>query len=208
MSPLYGLYAITGDRLRNHELLIAVEAVLQGGCRILQYRNKQAEAAIQLAEAKALLALCHQYGAQLLINDNVQLAAATGADGVHLGQEDVPATEARRLLGEKAIIGITCHSSLSLALTAQAAGADYVAFGRFFASATKPSAPPASLAMLQAAKAQLTIPVVAIGGITLDNAPSVIAYGVDMLAVVGDLFNATDITDRTRAYCKLFTGNH
>ena len=214
MNSLSGLYAITDDNLLANRLLPAVEAALAGGCRIVQYRHKQIDRSKQadsnkrLAEAHALLTLCNQYGAKLLINDNIKLAHRLGAHGVHLGQNDMAIAEARALLGCQAIIGITCHDSLTLALEAQQAGADYVAFGRFFSSSTKPSAPPADLSVLCTAKAQLTIPVVAIGGITLDNALSVIAAGADMLAVVGDLFGAADITDRARAYCKLFTGNH
>ncbi len=208
MKLLSGIYAITDDSLLHGKLLPAVEAVLQGDGRIVQYRSKVADLNHQQTEASLLLALCQRYGALLLINDNVELAHAVGAHGVHLGQCDMPIAEARALLGPDAIIGITCHDSLTLALEAQQAGADYVAFGRFFSSSTKPSAPPADLSVLGAAKARLTIPVVAIGGITLDNAPSVIAAGADMLAVVGDLFGAADITDRTRTYCKLFPGNH
>ena len=204
MNPLSGLYAITDDRLQNDGLLAAVEAVLQGGCRLLQYRNKQEAPATRLAEARELLALCRRYGAMLLINDNAHLAAAVGADGVHLGQEDMPIAEARALLGRQAIIGVTCHDSLALAMAAQQAGANYVAFGRFFPSGTKPSAPPADLQILTQARRALGIPVVAIGGIMLDNAPTVLAAGADMLAVVGDVFNAPDITRRARAYCDLF----
>ena len=204
MNRLSGLYAITDDKLSGCALSAAVEAVLVGGCRILQYRSKQTDRSQLLVEANALLILCRQYGAKLLINDNVQLAAEIGAHGVHLGQDDTPIVQARTLLGDSAIIGITCHDSLTLALEAQQAGADYIAFGRFFSSSTKPSAPPADLSVLCAAKTRLTVPVVAIGGITLDNAPSVIAAGADMLAVVGDLFGAADITARAQAYCKLF----
>ena len=210
MNSLSGLYAITDDNLLANRLLPAVEAALAGGCRIVQYRHKQTDRLLQtdrsrlLAEANALLVLCNQSGAKLLINANVELAYAVRAHGVHLGQNDMPIAEARALLGHDAIIGITCHDSLELALAAQAAGADYVAFGRFFSSSTKPSAPPADLSVLHEARQQLQIPVVAIGGITLDNAPSVIATGADMLAVLGDLFGAADITGRARAYCELF----
>lgn len=204
MPSLRGLYAITDDLLLRGHLLAAVEAALRGGCRLVQYRSKQANSSNQLKEAANLLALCKQYGAQLLINDNAQLALAVGAHGVHLGQEDMPIAEARAILGRRGIIGITCHDSLTLALDAQRAGADYVAFGRFFPSSTKQSAPPADLQVLRQARQTLDIPVVAIGGITLDNAPSVLAAGADMLAVVGDLFNAADMTSRARAYCDLF----
>lgn len=201
-----GLYAITDDHLLAGRLLPAVAAALAGGCRVVQYRSKQADLTRQQQEAAALLELCNSHDALLLVNDNPLLAQSVGAHGVHLGQEDMPIAEARNLLGPDAIIGITCHGSLDLALAAQAAGADYVAFGRFFASGTKPQAPPASLALLAEASAILDIPLVAIGGVTLDNAATLLAEGADMLAVVGDLFNATDITERARQYAALCAG--
>lgn len=204
MTPLQGLYAITIDTQPAEQLLPAVQAALLGGCRIVQYRSKHPDNSRRQAEAHALLGLCRQYGARLLVNDDVALARLIGASGVHLGQEDMPITQARAMLGPDAIIGITCHGSLPLALAAQSAGADYVAFGRFFASGTKPSAPPASLQVLRDARQQLQIPVVAIGGITLDNAPSVLTAGAGMLAVAGDLFNAGDIESRARSYTALF----
>lgn len=200
-----GLYAITDDALLAHRLLPAVQAALSGGCRWVQYRSKCTDAQQRRREAAQLVELCRAHNASLLINDDVALAKTVGADGVHLGQDDMSLTEARRILGNQAIIGITCHNSLALAHTAQQDGANYVAFGRFFASQTKQSAPPADLSVLRAAKAQLAIPVVAIGGITLDNAPSVLQEGADMLAVVGDLFSAQNITARAQAYTALFT---
>lgn len=200
-----GLYAITDDALLAHRLLPAVQAALSGGCRWVQYRSKCTDAQQRHREAAQLVELCRTHNASLLINDDVALAKTAGADGVHLGQDDMSLTEARRILGNQAIIGITCHNSLALAHTAQQDGANYVAFGRFFASQTKQSAPPADLSVLRAAKAQLAIPVVAIGGITLDNAPSVLQEGADMLAVVGDLFSAQNITARAQAYTALFT---
>ena len=200
-----GLYAITDDALLAHRLLPAVQAALSGGCRWVQYRSKCTDAQQRRREAAQLVELCRTHNASLLINDDVALAKTVGADGVHLGQDDMSLTEARRILGNQAIIGITCHNSLALAHTAQQDGANYVAFGRFFASQTKQSAPPADLSVLRAAKAQLAIPVVAIGGITLDNAPSVLQEGADLLAVVGDLFSAQNITARAQAYTALFT---
>jgi len=140
-----------------------------------------------------------------LINDDVSLALAVNADGVHLGQRDADISQARTLLGEHRIIGITCHDQLPLALAAQAAGANYVAFGRFFPSLTKPEAPPASLSILQQARAQLRIPIAAIGGITPDNAPSLLAHGADMLAVIHGVFGAGDIAAAAGEYARLFT---
>lgn len=206
MSALRGLYAITDDSLLAGRLLPAVEAALAGGCRLVQYRSKQPDAARRREEAGALVALCHRHSALLLVNDDPLLAQAIGADGVHLGQDDMPLAEARALLGPTAVIGITCHASLALAQAAAQGGASYVAFGRFFPSGTKPVAPPAPLDILTAARNALSIPVVAIGGITLDNAPAALAAGADMLAVAGDLFAASDISGRARAYTDLFTG--
>lgn len=203
-QTLSGLYAITDDTLLQGRLLPAVEAALVGGCRVVQYRSKQADNARQRAEALALQKYCRQYGARLIINDNLALAHSIHADGVHLGQQDTALATARTLLGPDAIIGITCHNSLALAQAAQENGADYVAFGRFFPSNTKQSATPADLAVLTQAKRHLHIPVVAIGGITLDNARTVLNAGADMVAVVGDLFSAHDIAARARAFTALF----
>lgn len=187
-TKLRGLYAITDDTLLSGRLLPAVQAALEGGCRVVQYRTKQADDAQHIREASDLRMLCHDYGAVLLINDNVLLARAVHADGVHLGQDDMSLQEARHWLGEEAIIGVTCHSTFALAETARAGGADYVAFGRFFGSSTKPSAPLAPLSVLAETRMRLTCPVVAIGGITLDNAGSLVEAGADMLAVVAGLF--------------------
>jgi thiamine-phosphate pyrophosphorylase len=192
MQSLSGLYAITDDVLLAGRLLPAARAALDGGCRIVQYRSKKLDSEQRYHEATALRVLCHDYNALLLINDDVLLAQAVGADGVHLGQEDMSLSEARALLGQQSIIGVTCHDSLALALNAQAEGADYVAFGRFFGSATKPSASPASLNILRKARSDLHCPVVAIGGITLDNAQSLVDAGADMLAVVAGLFSTVE----------------
>jgi thiamine-phosphate pyrophosphorylase len=200
-----GLYAITDDSLLAEGRLIpAVTAALRGGCQWMQYRSKQHDASQRLHEAQQLLTLCREHGARLLINDDVALAHTIGADGVHLGQDDMSLVEARRMLGDKAIIGITCHDSLAAAHDAQIQGANYVAFGRFFPSNTKQSAPPADLSVLREAKKTLTLPLIAIGGITLDNASTVLSAGADMVAVVGDLWSASEITARARAYNDLF----
>lgn len=132
MPPLRGLYAITDDTLLADRLLAAVADALAGGCRLIQYRSKHTNTHQRLVEAQRLVELCHAHNAYLVINDDTALAKAVTADGVHLGQNDMPLTEARRILGKRAIIGITCHNSLALAQTAQQAGANYVAFGRFF----------------------------------------------------------------------------
>lgn len=182
----------------------AAEAALRGGVRWLQYRDKTGDRARRRREAVALQRLCERYRATLIVNDDPDLALECGAGGVHLGREDIPLAEARRRLGPRALIGATCHDSLALARQAAREGADYVAFGRFFPSRTKPGAPPASLELLaQARRALPDKPLVAIGGITLDNAPRVLAAGADRLAVSAGLFDAPNIETSARAFADL-----
>lgn len=203
--PLSGLYAITDSVLMPGDLLgIKAESALRGGCRVLQYRNKAASAEQQYQEAKTLRELCHHYRCVFIVNDDVGLAERVGADGVHIGQTDLSISEARQRLGNNRIIGVSCHDSVTLAREAEQAGASYVAFGRFFASHTKPQAPAADLRVLNRAQACLRIPIVAIGGITRDNAPRVIAQGADMVAVIHDLFAAEDVEDRAKMFTRLF----
>lgn len=194
MKSLKGLYAITPDGyLNTGDLNLSVEQALKGGANILQFRNKMAPYSAQLKTARALSKQCQSEGALFIINDNPMLAAEVGADGVHLGQSDMPLENARALLGPDAIIGITCHNRLDLALKAIRSGADYVAFGRLFCSSTKPNAAAASLEILAAAKHQFITPTAAIGGINASNAAAVIATGADMVAVSSGLFGQTDV---------------
>ncbi|HZX18047.1 MAG TPA: thiamine phosphate synthase [Pseudomonas sp.] len=204
---LRGLYAITDSELLKGKLLPYVEAALKGGATLLQYRDKSSDDARRLREAEALRELCNRYGATLIINDDAELAARLGV-GLHLGQGDGSLSVARALLWRQAIIGGTCHSQLELAEAAAKEGASYVAFGRFFNSNTKPGAPAADVALLAAAKAKVNLPIVAIGGVTLDNAPELIAHGASMVAVVHGLFgadSAADVERRARAFGALFT---
>jgi len=205
-NPLYGLYAITDATLLpdSATLLSQVEAALRGGAAVIQYRDKSEDPQRRLDQASALVALCARYQRPLLVNDDIDLALAANAAGVHLGQGDGDARSARRRLGPRAIIGITCHNQLPLALQAQQQGADYVAFGAFFPSQTKPGAAPAPLALLSAARRRLSVPIVAIGGISRDNAPQVIDHGAQMIAVVGSLFEGTDTELRARELTQLF----
>lgn len=206
-SKLRGLYAITDSQLlANGKLLPYVEAALKGGARLLQYRDKSADQARRLREAEALRELCRQYGADLIINDDAELAARLGV-GVHLGQSDGSLAAARALLGPKAIIGATCHAQLELAATANREGASYLAFGRFFNSRTKPGAPAATVELLTQARAHFNVPLVAIGGVDLDNAGQLIRAGADLLAVVHTLFSApsaAEVERRARAFSVLF----
>lgn len=203
---LRGLYAITDSQLLASRFLSYVEAALEGGVCLLQYRDKSDDAARRLREAEALMKLCERYGTRLLINDDAELAARLGV-GVHLGQTDGPLTPARALLGRQAIIGSTCHASLALAAQAAEEGASYVAFGRFFNSVTKPGAPAASTELLEQARAQVKLPIAVIGGITLDNAAPLVDHGADLLAVIHGLFgadSAQEVTRRARAFNALF----
>lgn len=201
------LYAITDHQLMpGTRLLDAVTQALEGGCRRIQYRDKTDDRQRRLSEAEALQNLCCQYRAQLIINDDLELALSCGAQGVHLGQSDASPALARERLGPDAIIGVTCHASLDLARAALDAGADYLAFGRFFPSQTKPDAPAAALTLL--AQARIEFPeqsIVAIGGITLDNAPALLAAGADWLAVSHSLFSAPDIRAQARAFKERLT---
>lgn len=205
-----GLYAITDGQLTPGDTLIsAVEAALEGGAVLVQYREKHLPAASRLHQAKALQAACRNAGVPLLINDDIQLALHIQAAGVHLGQGDTALTEARQLLGPRAIIGITCHADLALGQAASAQGANYLAFGRFYSSTTKPDAPAANPEVLGLAKS-LQLPIAAIGGINLGNAESLIQAGADLLAVAGGLFS-TDITgtgERARDFSRLFARHH
>ncbi|WP_085584013.1 MULTISPECIES: thiamine phosphate synthase [unclassified Pseudomonas] len=203
---LRGLYAITDSTLLAGKFLPYVEAALEGGVTLLQYRDKSGDDARRLREAEALRELCERHGTRLIINDDAELAARLGV-GVHLGQTDGPLSPTRALLGPKAIIGSTCHAQLDLAEQAVKEGASYVAFGRFFNSSTKPGAPSCSLGLLDEARRTLHLPICAIGGITLDNAAPLVAHGADLLAVVHGLFGAdstAEVTRRARAFNELF----
>ncbi|SMF94753.1 thiamine-phosphate pyrophosphorylase [Methylomagnum ishizawai] len=201
--PAQGLYAITRDGPEDIDALcLAVAAALRGGAVLVQYRAKSAPD--PTAAAERLLALCRAAGVPLIINDSVELAAQTGADGVHLGRDDPSPQAARRRLGDGAIIGVSCYDSVALALAAEAAGADYAAFGRFFPSRTKPGAPLARLDTLIEARRRLHIPLAAIGGITPDNAAPLLEAGAGLLAVVEGVFGGDDPAAAARRFAPLF----
>lgn len=191
--PLEGLYAITDARLTpGDKLAECVAAALRGGARWIQYRDKSTDASRRLAEARALADACHAHGAGLIVNDDIELAAASGADGVHIGREDASVENARARLGAQAVIGVSCYNRLDLAEDAATRGADYVAFGSVFPSSTKPEAVRADLDLLRQARARLALPICAIGGIDAGNAAAVAATGVDMLAVISGVFGEED----------------
>ncbi len=203
---LHGLYGITDSKLMpdTDSMLFQVEQALRGGAQMIQYRDKSSDHARRLQQAQALVDLCNQFHRPLLINDDTELARASAAHGVHLGQSDGNIRQAREYLGSGAIIGNTCHSSLELAQIACEQSADYVAFGAFFASSTKPDATPAPIGLLHEARSTLAVPVVAIGGINMDNATQVISAGADMTAVIHSLFACDDICARAGQFSSLF----
>ena len=204
-EKLKGLYAITDQQLITEENFRAsVEATLQGGTRIIQYRDKSDKQNKRLQQASLLRALCHQYHAICIINDDLELAKAVNAHGVHLGKDDLSLTMARQILGENAIIGVSCYNDLDRAIAAENNKADYVAFGAIFSSTTKPEANVAGLDIITKAKQQLSIPVCTIGGITQENIQQVIQQGADMAAVISSIFSADDIKQSTKILSQSF----
>ena len=203
-TKLRGLYAITPEAANGERLLADVEAALAGGCRVLQFRDKESTMAERVARARALRELTRRFGCALLINDDLALARLIDADGVHLGRDDGSLAAARAILGPAKILGTSCYADLPAAIEASAAGADYVAFGAVYPSPTKPLAPPVAVDLFFRAKTTLTAATCAIGGITLANAPPLIDAGTDLLAVISDLFSAPDIAARAAQYQRLF----
>jgi thiamine-phosphate pyrophosphorylase len=198
-----GVYALTPECTDTARLLAMAEQALKGGVAAVQYREKSGDVALRHEQASELLPLCRKYKAPLIINDDLRLADLTDADGVHLGREDASLREARLILGPEKVIGVSCYQSLELARQAEKDGADYVAFGSFYASPTKPQAGRAPLQLLHEAR-DLQVPVVAIGGITVENAAELIEAGADAIAVISALFDAPDIEAAARALNRLF----
>jgi len=204
-SSLQGLYAITDPTLLPGKKLIkAVEQALLGGASVIQYRDKTATEVELIRRAEDLASCCRKFQRPLIINDRVDICKRVKASGVHLGQSDNAVHDARNQLGNEAIIGTTCHNSITLAEKANQDGASYVAFGRFFNSHSKQHAHPAELTTLEQATRTILLPKVAIGGINLDNGQSVLAHGADMIAVIHALFAADDIAAKATAFSKLF----
>ena len=196
---LRGLYAITPECVDTGTLSRCVAQALEGGIAMLQYRRKGRQ---HIDEAKTLARMCRDHSVPFIVNDDLALALEVEADGVHLGRDDGELAAARAKLGSR-LLGASCYDSLAAARTAVAAGASYVAFGSVFPSSTKPAAVRAPLTLFGEARS-LGVPLVAIGGITLQNAPQLLAAGADCVAVISDLFDAPDIAARARAYGMLF----
>ena len=198
-----GLYLVTREEPDDGRLLAIVAAALAGGAVAVQYRDKSDDVARRLRQARALVAACAAHDAPLIVNDDPALAHAAAAAGVHLGEHDAPLGHARALLGPHALIGVSCYDDLDRARAAARAGADYVAFGAFHASPTKPAARRAGLGLL-AGSAGLGVPRVAIGGINADNAAPLVAAGVELVAVISAIWDAPDPKAAARSIARLF----
>jgi thiamine-phosphate pyrophosphorylase len=204
-ARIHGLYAIADSAYLTPQTLVArVTAAIEGGACVVQYRDKHSTPAVRLAMALSLATLCREHAVPLIINDDVQLALECGAAGVHLGRDDTDVGAARRRLGHAAIIGVSCYNELERGRNAQGAGADYVAFGRFFPSRSKPHAVPASPDLLRRARAELSLPIVAIGGITAENGAALVAAGAHALAVIEGLWGQADARAAAARYAELF----
>ncbi|MDD5471124.1 MAG: thiamine phosphate synthase [Sideroxydans sp.] len=199
-----GLYAITPDELDTAKLMQQVEQALRGGAAVLQYRNKLADAPLRLKQAAALRDMARELGVTFIVNDDVQLALQVSADGVHLGAEDGDIAAARTLLGRDRLIGASCYNRAPLAAEVVRQGADYVAFGAFFPSSVKPGAVAAEVSMLQSVRRELKVPIVAIGGITVENGRQLVAAGADALAVISALWQSPDIEQAAKDFSQLF----
>lgn len=199
-----GLYAITPEFKNTNDLLDKTRQVLEGGVQLLQYRNKSANRTLLREQAGLLLLLCREYRVPLIINDHLDLAIEIDADGLHVGQQDAPLLNARNQLGCNKIIGASCYNNLDLAIKAEKEGADYVAFGAFFPSLTKPNTVLVTVDLIGEAKKKITVPIVGIGGIRLTNAKTVIQSGCAALAVCNDLFQSENIKIKAAQYAQLF----
>lgn len=200
---LHGLYAVTPDLADTADLVARVAAALAGGACAIQYRNKTADAPLRRAQAAALARVVAARGGLFVVNDDAALAAAVDADGAHVGEDDAGIAAARELVGPDRIVGVSCYDDFARAEAAVAAGADYVAFGSFFASGVKPAARRAGIALLERA-ASLPVPVVAIGGIDADNARELRRAGADAVAAISAVFGAPDVEAAARAIARLW----
>ncbi len=199
-----GLYAITPDSADLNTLIQKTQLAIEGGAFMVQYRSKIQDRDVKMQQCAALLRLCRDYKIPCIVNDDVDMCRILEADGVHLGEKDDNIAEVRRILGEDAIIGSSCYDQLNRAKQAQKEGASYVAFGAMFETSSKPNAPRATLELLREAKSQIQIPIVAIGGITVNNAHDVIKTGIDAIAVITSLFEAKTIKETAETFVKMF----
>jgi thiamine-phosphate pyrophosphorylase len=194
IDRLRGLYAVTPDERDTARLCAMVGAAIDGGAAAVQYRNKPAAPALRREQAEALAKLCRARGALFIVNDDATLAREVDADGVHIGEDDGAIAQARSRLADDRVVGVSCYDDLARARALAGAGADYIAFGSFFPSRVKPQARRADVSLVRAAKS-LGVPVVAIGGITSQNAPLLVDAGIDAVAVISDVFAHDDLHD-------------
>ena len=199
-----GLYAITPDMADLNTLIQKTQLAIEGGAFMVQYRSKIQDRDVKMQQCAAILRLCREYDVPCIVNDDVEICRVLKADGVHLGEKDDNIAEVRHILGEDAIIGSSCYDQLNRAKQAQKEGASYVAFGAMFPTPTKPNAPRATLELLREAKSEIQIPIVAIGGITMNNAHDVIETGIDAIAVITSLFEAKSIKETAETFSKMF----
>ena len=199
-----GLYAITPDMADSNSLLQKTQLAIEGGAFMVQYRSKIQDRDVKMQQCAAILRLCREYEIPCIVNDDVGMCRILEADGVHLGEKDDNIAEVRRILGEDAIIGSSCYDQLNRANEAQKEGASYVAFGAMYPTSTKPNAPRASLALLREAKSEIQIPIVAIGGITMNNAHDVIETGIDAIAVINSLYESNSIKETAETFSHMF----
>ena len=199
-----GLYAITPDMTDLNTLIQKTQSAIEGGAFMVQYRSKIHDRDVKMQQCAAILRLCREYDVPCIVNDDVEMCHILEADGVHLGENDDNIAEVRRILGEDAIIGSSCYDQLDRAKQAQKEGATYVAFGAMFPTPTKPNAPRATLELLREAKSEIEIPIVAIGGITVNNAHDVIEAGADAIAVITSLYESNSIKETAETFLKMF----
>ena len=203
--PPRGLYAITDSALHSGTALEqAVTRAIAGGAKAIQYRDKSEDTDRRHAETAMLVRICRRHGVPMIVNDDIELALLTDADGVHLGRDDADLSTARSRLGNDFIVGVSCYNRVELAEAAQKNGADYVAFGSMFSSTTKPDATRADIATVESVRRRIRLPIVAIGGITPENGASLLDAGVDLLAVVRGVFGHDDPAKSARQYTQLF----
>ena len=199
-----GLYAITPDSADLNTLIQKTQLAIEGGAFMVQYRSKILNRDVKMQQCAAILRLCREYDVPCIVNDDVEICRVLKADGVHLGEKDDNIAEVRHILGEDAIIGSSCYDQLNRAKQAQKEGASYVAFGAVFPTPTKPNAPRATLELLREAKSEIQIPIVAIGGITMNNAHDVIETGIDAIAVITNLYESNSIKETAETLSQMF----
>lgn len=199
-----GLYLVTPDWDDTDRLLEVTEAALQGGAALLQYRHKTADASLRETQARALLALCRRFGRQFIVNDHVELCLTIGADGVHVGGTDASVAVVRAQVGPELIVGASCYGDLALARAAHAAGASYVAYGGFYPSRVKKYPVTTETDILAVSRAQISLPVVVIGGMTPENSAGLVAAGADMVAAISSVYLAENPKQAAASFAALF----